>query len=139
MYMIIVANRMFVAPEYEEEFEERFRGRARLVDEMPGFIWNLAVRPCKEGDPYVVLTFWESHAHFKDWVNSDAFKEGHARLATWRAKKEAFTQPSTVEIHKVFLDSRRPELVDERGGVADEPVLRIVDGELVDERVGVAD
>jgi hypothetical protein len=24
--------------------------------------------------------------------------------------KEAFTQPSTVEIHKVFLDSSRPDL-----------------------------
>src|SRR5689334_17815047 len=137
--MIIVANRMFVAPEYAEEFEARFRGRARLVDRMPGFIWNVGLRPCGEGDPYVVLTFWESHAHFKDWLNSDAFKEGHARLATWRARKEAFTQPSTLEIHNVFLDSRRPELVDERGGVATVTMAQIQEQiERVDERGGVA-
>ena len=35
--MITVANRIYVAPEYQDEFEERFRNRARLVDGMPGF------------------------------------------------------------------------------------------------------
>ena len=38
--MITVANRIYVAPEYQDEFEERFRNRARLVDGMPGFISN---------------------------------------------------------------------------------------------------
>jgi heme oxygenase (mycobilin-producing) len=114
--MITVANRIFVAPEYAEAFEERFRARARLVDGMPGFICNQVLRPCREGDPYVVLTFWESRAHFDGWVNSDAFKEGHARSGT--LPKEAFTEPNKLEIHEVFLDSRQPDLVDERGGVA---------------------
>jgi heme-degrading monooxygenase HmoA len=114
--MITVVNRMFVAPEYAEAFEELFRSRARLVDGMPGFIYNQVLRPCREDDPYVVLTFWESHAHFKDWVDSDAFKEAHAGLRT--LPEEAFTQPNKLEFHQVFLDSRRPELVVERGGVA---------------------
>jgi heme-degrading monooxygenase HmoA len=103
--MITVANRMFVKPEYAEALEELFRW-----EDFVGFKTALVLRPCREDDPYVVLTFWESCAHFKDWLNSDAFKEGHARLATWRSRKEAFTQPSTVEIHKVFLDSNRPDL-----------------------------
>jgi heme oxygenase (mycobilin-producing) len=114
--MIAVANRIFVAPEYAEAFEERFRARARLVDGMPGFICNQVLRPCREGDPYVVLTFWESRGHFDGWVNSDAFKEGHARSGT--LPTEAFTQPNKLEIHEVFLDSRRPDLADERGGTA---------------------
>jgi heme-degrading monooxygenase HmoA len=114
--MIAVANRIFVAPEYAEAFEERFRARARLVDGMPGFIHNQVLRPCQEGDPYVVLTFWESRAQFDAWVNSDAFKEGHARSGT--LPKEAFTGPNKLEIHEVFLDSRRPDLADERGGAA---------------------
>jgi heme oxygenase (mycobilin-producing) len=114
--MITVANRMFVAPEYAEAVEERFRSRARLADGAPGFICNQVLRPCREDDPYVGLMFWESHAHFKDWLNSDAFKEGHARLGM--LPEEAFTQPRKLEIHQVFLDSRRPELVDKRGDVA---------------------
>jgi heme-degrading monooxygenase HmoA len=43
--MITVANRIYVVPEYQDEFEERFRNRARLVDGMPGFISNQVLRP----------------------------------------------------------------------------------------------
>ena len=38
--MITAMNRIYVVPEYAEQFEQRFRTRARLVDGMPGFIWN---------------------------------------------------------------------------------------------------
>ena len=49
--MITVANRIYVSPEYVEEFEERFRNRAGLVDGMPGFIINQVLRPVNEEDP----------------------------------------------------------------------------------------
>ena len=49
--MITVANRIYVASEYQDEFEERFRNRARLVDGMPGFISNQVLRPVNDGDP----------------------------------------------------------------------------------------
>ena len=45
--MITVANRIYVAPEYQDAFEERFRNRARLVGGMPGFISNQVLRPLK--------------------------------------------------------------------------------------------
>ena len=48
--MITVANRIYVAPEYQGEFEERFRNRARLVDGMPGFISNQVLRPVNDGE-----------------------------------------------------------------------------------------
>jgi heme-degrading monooxygenase HmoA len=109
--MIVVANRIFVAPEYAEAFEERFRTRARLVDGMPGFISNQVLRPTHPDDPYVVFTLWESRAHFEAWTSSDAFRQGHARSGT--LPKEAFTAPNKLEIHEVFLDSSRPDLEDE--------------------------
>ena len=34
--MITVANRIYVTPEYQDEFEERFQNRARLVDRNAG-------------------------------------------------------------------------------------------------------
>ena len=49
--MITVANRIYVTPEYAEAFEQRFRERAGLVDQMPGFISNQILRPVNEGDP----------------------------------------------------------------------------------------
>src|SRR5215211_3764557 len=58
--MITVANRIYVAPEYAEAFEQRFRERAGLVDQMPGFMSNQVLRPVNEGDPYVVFTIWNS-------------------------------------------------------------------------------
>ncbi|MFB3112249.1 MAG: antibiotic biosynthesis monooxygenase, partial [Gemmatimonadales bacterium] len=57
--MITAMNRIYVVPEYAEQFEQRFRTRARLVDGMPGFIWNKVLRPVNPGDPYIVLTLWE--------------------------------------------------------------------------------
>ncbi len=102
--MIAVANRIFVNPEYAEQFEQRFRDRAGLVDEMPGFISNQVLRPLNEGDPYVVLTYWESREEFEAWVSSDAFKKGHAQSGT--LPEEAFTQRSKLEIHEIIQDSR---------------------------------
>jgi len=62
--MITVANRIYVAKEYAHAFEQRFRDRAGLVDQMPGFISNQVLRPVNEDDPYVVFTIWNSHQDF---------------------------------------------------------------------------
>jgi heme oxygenase (mycobilin-producing) len=112
--MITVANRIFVDPEFAERFEERFRNRAGLVDHMPGFISNQVLRPANPGDPYVVLTWWESREAFKEWTESDAFRQGHARSGT--LPREAFTGPNKLEIHEVVQDSSRPDLEPEPPG-----------------------
>ena len=112
--MITVANRIFVAPEYAEAFEERFRNRAKLVDGMPGFIFNQVLRPVNEGDPYIVLTLWESREHFEAWIRSDEFVKGHAKSGT--LPKAAFTAPNKLEIHEVIQDSSRPDLKPEPPG-----------------------
>ncbi|WP_034341499.1 antibiotic biosynthesis monooxygenase family protein [Deinococcus misasensis] len=101
--MITVANRIFVHPEYAEQFEERFKNRARQVDQMPGFLRNMVLKPAKPGDPYVVLTLWESQEAFKAWTESEAFKQGHARSGT--LPREAFSGPNQLEVHEVILDS----------------------------------
>lgn len=106
--MICVANRIFVKPEYAEAFEARFADRARMVDAMPGFLFNQVLRPSGEGQPYIVLTYWESYAHFEAWTHSDAFREGHAKSGT--LPREAFTGRNVLEIHQVIQDSRDPDL-----------------------------
>lgn len=106
--MISVANRIFVNPEYAEAFEERFRNRARMVDEMPGFLFNQVLRPGMPGQPYIVLTYWESYAAFEAWTSSEAFREGHAKSST--LPKEAFSGGNVLEIHQVIQDSRDPNL-----------------------------
>jgi heme-degrading monooxygenase HmoA len=102
--MFVTMNRISVNPEYAQQFEENFRHRAQLVDRMPGFIRNLVLRPANPAqEPYVVMTFWESRAHFEGWVNSPEFKEGHARSGT--LPREAFRGHSRLETYEVFSDS----------------------------------
>lgn len=113
--MITVANRIYVTAEYSEAFEKVFRERAKLVDEMPGFVSNQVLRPVNEGDPYVVFTLWNSRQDFLNWVRSDAFVKGHAQSGT--LPKEAYFKTNALEMHEVVQDSSRPELApEERGG-----------------------
>jgi heme-degrading monooxygenase HmoA len=100
--MIVVQNRVRVAEGYEEDFLDRFRTRRGLVDDQPGFIRNMVLRPI-EGDHFIVLTFWDSEEHFRAWTQSDAFKEAHRRVPP----KEMFQGHSELEIHEVALDSEQ--------------------------------
>ena len=106
--MISVANRIFVNPDYAEAFEERFQNRARMVDTMPGFLFNQVLRPSAPEQPYIVLTYWDSYVHFEAWTSSEAFREGHAKSST--LPKEAFSGRNVLEVHQVIQDSRDPEL-----------------------------
>ncbi len=112
--MITVANRIYVGAEYAEAFEKVFRERAKLVDEMPGFIANQVLRPVNEGDPYIVFTLWNSRADFMNWVRSEAFVKGHAQSGT--LPKEAYFKPNILEMHEVVQDSARPDLKPESPG-----------------------
>ena len=101
--MITVANRIYVNQEYRDAFEQRFRERAGLVDQMPGFISNHVLRPVNEGDPYVVFTFWNSRQDFLNWVRSDEFVKGHAQSGT--LPKDAYFKTNILELHEVLQDS----------------------------------
>ena len=113
--MITVANRIYVSAGYAEDFERVFRERARLVDEMSGFVSNQVLRPVNDGEPYIVFTIWNSRQDFLNWVRSDAFIKGHAQSGS--LPKEAYFKPNVLEMHEVVQDSSRPDLAPEpRGG-----------------------
>ena len=107
----VVTNRIPVASGMEEAFEERFRNRAGLVDQAPGFIKNTILRPVRrrlnretgqleesaEPGYYLVQTHWKTEQAFWDWTLSDAFRQAHAQ----RPPKEMFAGPNVLEIHSV--------------------------------------
>ena len=112
--MIVVTNRMSGAEAYRIDFEDRFRNRAHLVDQAPGFIRNEVHRPRpvkfdhesgqwiedREAEGcYEVKTWWRSFDDFVAWTKSPAFAEAHNN----RPPKEMFTGPSRLEVHEVFL------------------------------------
>ncbi len=102
--MFVTMNRIFVTPEYASKFEDRFRNRIHAVDRMPGFLRNLVLRPQEPEKPSVVMTFWRAEEDFRKWINSDAFKLGHAKSGT--LSKDAFDQPSHLETFEAFLDTK---------------------------------
>ena len=114
--MIVVTNRIPVAAGHEIDFEERFKTRAHLVDQSPGFIRNEVHRPKpmkfdhEQGgfveDPdgegyYEVKTWWQSFADFEAWTRSESFAKAHAN----RPPKDMFRGPNVLEVHEVFLNT----------------------------------
>jgi len=95
--MIVVSNRIQVAKGHEQAFEARFEGRARLVENMPGFVRLEILRPIKS-DYYIVLTHWRDEASFRAWTDSAEFKEAHRN----RPPAEMFSGPNVFEMHEVI-------------------------------------
>ena len=108
--MIAVMNRIPVNPEYAEAFEERFSDRAALVAGMDGCISFQLMRPTKAEDPYVVMTFWKSQAHFKAWTQSEEFKKGHARAG--RLPREAFLGHPKIEVMEIIQEAAAGRVLD---------------------------
>lgn len=103
--MILVANRIHVAPEHTDAFETMLETRVALVDGMPGFVAIQLLRPTAEGQPYIIMTHWESRAYFESWTRSDEFKRGHARIGT--LPPGTITQTAHLEIYEVFHSGSR--------------------------------
>ncbi len=97
----VVANRVFVKPEYSQEFEQRFRNRAGQINQQPGFVLLEILKPQSENTPYVVLTHWESEQAFRGWVGSEDFKVSHQNPMD----KEAFLEGGGIEQYEVIITS----------------------------------
>lgn len=77
--MFVAINYISCSEDYRPRFEELFASRAHAIDRMPGFQSLKVLRPQKAGDPYLIVSFWESEARFKSWTASPEFIEGHKR------------------------------------------------------------
>jgi len=105
--MFVVSNRIPVAEGHEEEFAERFRHRAGLVEHHPGFVRLEICRPVKiamhghelGGSAYhVVLTYWQRKEDFLSWVQSPDFQTAHNQ----RTPEGMFAGDSVFEMHEII-------------------------------------
>ena len=97
--MHIVSNRVYLRPEWAEEFEQRFIVRAGQIEQQPGFVRMQVLRPISEDAPYIVLTEWEDEVAFRSWVGSDDFKLAHKNPMP----KEAFGTQGSLEQHTLVV------------------------------------
>ncbi|WP_026692669.1 antibiotic biosynthesis monooxygenase family protein [Peribacillus kribbensis] len=74
----VVMNNIPVTDEGRPIFEYRFKNRAGLIENEPGFIAIRVLRPTNS-DTYVILTQWEGESSFSNWQNSQSFAQAHAK------------------------------------------------------------
>ena len=116
--MFITMNRFTINPEHWDDFENRFRQRAGLVDSEPGFIHNTVLRPAdNSSDQHVILTSWASRQDFENWTKSEAFRKAHqVNFACGReyplgdeqagqTPKAWFVGPGKLEVFESVTDS----------------------------------
>lgn len=92
----VAINYITCAPEYQERFEELFGSRAGAIDKMPGFVDMHVLKPNKDNDQYLIVSYWEDESNFKDWTKSEAFIEGHKRGFADMAKAKAEGRPAPM-------------------------------------------
>ncbi len=75
---VIKINAITVPDGYGPELERRFAQRAGEVERMEGFEGFQLLRPVTGETRWFVYTRWASEQAFANWVESDAFRRGHA-------------------------------------------------------------
>ncbi|MBY5162803.1 antibiotic biosynthesis monooxygenase family protein [Salsipaludibacter albus] len=75
---VVKINVLQVPAERREVLEQRFAARAGEVDQTPGFESFELLRPTDDSDRYFVVTRWETEEAFTAWMESRAFRQGHA-------------------------------------------------------------
>ncbi|MGG1573127.1 antibiotic biosynthesis monooxygenase family protein [Fictibacillus sp. NRS-1165] len=100
-----VLNHIQVTDEGRSLFEERFKQRAGLVEQEPGFAAIRVLRP-EENDPYIVMTLWKSQSDFTSWQQSDAYAEAHKNRGNGQGLPQTlFSGPSFVKEYNVISKS----------------------------------
>lgn len=76
--MIAITNRLPVKQGAADEIVERFASSRGHVQDFPGFV-SMEVLRSDDGDEVLVVTRWENRESFDSWVQSDSFRQTHAR------------------------------------------------------------
>ena len=78
---VVKINAIEVPEGMGPQLEERFAGRARMVEHFEGFEDFQLLRPVEGETRYFVYTRWATEASFQAWLDSQEFGKGHAQAA----------------------------------------------------------
>jgi len=74
---VVKINAIQVPDGMGPQLEERFAGRAKMVEKFDGFEDFQLLRPVEGESRYFVYTRWASEEDFQAWVDSQDFAHGH--------------------------------------------------------------
>ncbi len=91
---------------YKNRFEQLFATRAHAIDRIPGFIDMQVLKPKKDDNEYLIVSFWENENAFLSWTKSPEFIEGHKRgfedVALAKQRGEIPPMTSNFKIYEVI-------------------------------------
>ncbi|MBM7586444.1 heme-degrading monooxygenase HmoA [Bacillus pakistanensis] len=99
----VVCNNIPVTDEGRPLFEYRFKNRAGLIENAPGFIAIRVLRPL-DTDTYVIMTLWENEKAFLGWKNSKQYSNAHEnkkKSNDGETKKDNFPRASYVKQYTI--------------------------------------
>jgi heme-degrading monooxygenase HmoA len=99
----IVMNNIPVTDEGRPLFEYRFKNRARMIEQEPGFAAIRVLRPMNS-NTYIILTQWDSEKDFEGWQQSKAYEKAHEKRGTSEgidAQPQIFAMPAHVTKYHV--------------------------------------
>lgn len=99
-----VMNNIPVSDEGRPLFEYRFKNRARLIENEPGFIALRVLRPINN-DTYIILTLWKSENDFLNWKNSTAYDHAHKKSGTNTGLDQQSIFPKPAYVTKYNISS----------------------------------
>ncbi len=99
--MHIVMNKINCTLEVIEKIKEMFNNRAHAIDHMEGFEGMWVLQSEENPQQILVITQWKSKEHFKLWVQSPAFIEGHKRGFALMAESKEKILDSKIEHYQV--------------------------------------
>jgi len=106
MKNFVAVNFIRCEAHYRTRFEELFKTRAHAIDRLPGFIDMHVLKPTKQEDDYLIVSYWETEEAFRLWTQSPEFLEGHKRgfedIKLARERGEAPPMASSFKTYKVF-------------------------------------
>jgi heme-degrading monooxygenase HmoA len=97
---IVKINAIRVPADQAEELERRFRMRAGVVDDSPGFLGFQLLRPVKGEDRYFVVTQWEDEESYAGW------RDGSARASHKGEQGPSVMASADLLEFEVLLDVR---------------------------------
>ena len=101
--MYIAMNRFKVATDHTNDFIHIWKSRQSLLDQVEGFKdFKLLQGPQDEHSAlFVSHSIWESQAAFKNWTESDHFKNAHRGA---KAPEGTYLEHPKFEGFEVVLD-----------------------------------
>jgi heme-degrading monooxygenase HmoA len=93
---------------YKDRFEMLFKSRAHAIDRLPGFKNMHVLKPVDNEGSYLIVSYWDSESHFKEWTRSPEFLEGHKRgfedIAKAKAEGREAPMKSTFKTYNVITN-----------------------------------